>query len=173
MLFFIWSHFTAGKLLHIMHPHSYIQIFKNADKSHFIKLWTHSRSKPFQAKVQFKPLHISRNQISESHDFEIKREEGAISVPPPPPPLEDHNHISSSLRSWQWGHTDAQTAWHRSVEPKRARRWRVCVLYQLSCSVDPSPSDMHTHTHTKLQWNKNTHKNRIFFFPHPFANSLT
>lgn len=65
------------------------------------------------------------------------------------PPRDDETLIvSSSLRSWQWGHTDAKTAWHRSVQPRRdVHGIGGCVFISVSCSVAPSPSNMHTRTH--------------------------
>lgn len=150
VLVFIWSNFTAGKLIHIMHPHSYIQIFKNAVKSYFIKLWTHSTSKPFQAKVQFKPLHVSsdhsKNLISESHDFEINREQGAIWVPRKMKTTSHHrcDHDSEAIPM----HKQRDTA----LFNPNVHGVGECVFISVSCSKDPSPSNMHTHTQ-KLHWN--------------------
>lgn len=117
-----------------------------------------SSFEPIQDQNHFKPrsssshstFHVSpndsKNQISESHDFEINEEERALSFPRI---LNPHrNHDSEAILM----HKQCDTALSNPMCTELPN-----VYLSASCSVDHSSSNMHTHTHKTALKQKHTH----------------
>lgn len=120
------------------------QIFnKNAVQSYLNQALNPFKIKPFQTNVHAKPFHIPcQRQSEQESDFRISwfwNQRGKRSDLGP----QKNQTTSKSLQSWQWGHTDAQTVWHCSLQPN-VHTELVNVYLSATCSVDPSPSIMHT-----------------------------
>lgn len=124
-----------------------------------------SSLEPIPAKVQIKPfsqIHPSKNLISESHDFEINKEDEAkYFIPLRIKEITTHCDKDSEAVPTHGQHDIA-----RSVQPNV----HSVVCLSASCGVDPL-SNMHTQFLCTGKQKTHTHTKHSFFLPS--VNSLT